>query len=211
MTRQRLASLQPPKAVIHPYKRVVVWPNQVVEPPTCLGLAEGHWEETTLGLLTCNSQLMTCCWKYSWNQQQCIAECHQHIGDGASRARRWRHPQVTRRWQTVVDRVPRPVERQNHIELLLMSACRVWKTGTDWRDTTQSKRESIKNVKNPIDRLDEGNKAYAGRIKYNTASGNILNAVLTDHILFTFPTGKAFASGKIKICEMWVDGWQMSG
>ena len=43
------------------------------------------------------------------------------------------------------------------------------------------------------------------RIKYKTASGNISNTVLTDHILFTFPTGKAFVSGKIKICEMWVE------
>ena len=60
----------------------------------------------------------------------------------------------------------------------------------------------IKNVKKPIDRLDAVNKAYADRIKYKTASGNIPNSVLTGHILFTFPTGKAFASGKIKICEM---------
>ena len=29
---------------------------------------------------------------------------------------------------------------------------------------------------------------------------------MTDHTLFTFPAAKAFASGKIKICEMWVDG-----
>ena len=58
---------------------------------------------------------------------------------------------------------------------------------------------SIKNVKNPIDRLDAVNKTYANRIKYITASGNIPNTVLTDHILFTFPTGKAFASGKIKM------------
>ena len=66
-------------------------------------------------------------------------------------------------------------------------------------------QHSIKNVKNPIDRLDALNKAYADRIKYITASGNIPNTVLTDHILFTFPTGKAFASGKIKLCEMWVE------
>ena len=66
-------------------------------------------------------------------------------------------------------------------------------------------QQSIKNVKNPIDRLDAVNKSYADRIKYKTASGNILNTVLTDHILFTFSTGKAFASGKIKICEMWVE------
>ena len=28
---------------------------------------------------------------------------------------------------------------------------------------------------------------------------------MTDHILFTFPAAKAFASGKIIICEMWVE------
>ena len=60
-------------------------------------------------------------------------------------------------------------------------------------------------MKNPIDRLDAVNKANADRIKYKTASGNIPNTVLTDHILFTFPTGKAFANRKIKICEMWVE------
>ena len=52
----------------------------------------------------------------------------------------------------------------------------------------------IKSVKNPIDRLDAVNKAYADRIKHKTASGNIPNTVLRHHILFTFPTGKAFAS-----------------
>ena len=66
-------------------------------------------------------------------------------------------------------------------------------------------QHSIKNVKNPADRLDAVNKAYADHIKYKTATGNIPNTVLTDHILFTFPTGKAFGSGKIKICEMWVE------
>ena len=39
---------------------------------------------------------------------------------------------------------------------------------------------SIKNVKNPIDRLDAVNKAYADRIKYKTASGNIPNTVFID-------------------------------
>ena len=66
-------------------------------------------------------------------------------------------------------------------------------------------QHSIKNVKNPIDRLDTVNKAYADRIKYKTASGNIPNTVLRYHILFTFPIRKGFASGKIKICEMWVE------
>ena len=71
-------------------------------------------------------------------------------------------------------------------------------------------QHSIKNVKNSIDRLDAVNKAYADHIKYKTASGNIPNTVLTDHILFIFPTGKAFASGKIKMrCRL--NGWQMSG
>ena len=59
-------------------------------------------------------------------------------------------------------------------------------------------QHSIKNVKNPIDRLDAVNKAYADRIKYKTASGNIRNTVLTNHILFTFSTGKAVASEKLK-------------
>ena len=66
-------------------------------------------------------------------------------------------------------------------------------------------QHSIKNVKNAIDRLDAVNTAYADRIKYKTDSGNIPNTVLRDHILFPFPTGKAFSSGKIKICEMWVE------
>ena len=57
-------------------------------------------------------------------------------------------------------------------------------------------------MKNSIDSLDAVDKGYADRIKYKTASGNIPNTVLTDHILFTLPTGKAFVSGKIKICEM---------
>ena len=29
---------------------------------------------------------------------------------------------------------------------------------------------------------------------------------MTDHTLFTFPSAKAFASGKIINCEMWVEG-----
>ena len=45
----------------------------------------------------------------------------------------------------------------------------------------------LNSIKNPVDRLDAVNKAYADRIKYKTASGNIPNTVLTDHILFTFP------------------------
>ena len=66
-------------------------------------------------------------------------------------------------------------------------------------------QHSITNLKNLNDRLDAVNKTYADRIKNKSASGNIPNTVLTDHILFTFPTGNAFASGKIKICERWVE------
>ena len=72
-------------------------------------------------------------------------------------------------------------------------------------------QHSIKNMKNPADRLDVVNKAYTDRIKYKTATGNIPNTVMTDHTLFTFPPAKAFASGKIKICEMWVERWWVSG
>ena len=64
-------------------------------------------------------------------------------------------------------------------------------------------QHSIKNVMSPVNKLDAVNKAYTDRIKYKTVTGNILNTVMTDHILFTFPAAKAFASGKIKICEMW--------
>ena len=66
-------------------------------------------------------------------------------------------------------------------------------------------RHSIKNVKSPVNRFDAVNKAYADRIKYTTSIGNIPNIVMTDHILFTFPAAKAFASGKIIICDMWVE------
>ena len=66
-------------------------------------------------------------------------------------------------------------------------------------------QHSIKHVMSPVNKLDEVNKAYADRIKYKTVTGNIPNTVMTDHTLFTFPAAKAFASGKIKICEMWVE------
>ena len=55
---------------------------------------------------------------------------------------------------------------------------------------------SIKNAKNPVNKFDAVNKAYADRIKYKTATGNIPNTVTTDHTLFTFPAAKAFTSGK---------------
>ena len=72
-------------------------------------------------------------------------------------------------------------------------------------------QHSIKNLKNPIDRLDAVNKTYADRIKSKTASGNIPNTVLTDHILFIFPTGKAFCQWKDKNMRgCGLNGWQMS-
>ena len=63
----------------------------------------------------------------------------------------------------------------------------------------------IKNVKSPVNKLDEVTMAYVDHIKYKTAIGNIPNTVMTDYTLFTFPAAKAFASGKIIICEMWVE------
>ena len=56
-----------------------------------------------------------------------------------------------------------------------------------------------------FNKFDPVNKAYADRIKYKTTTGIIPNnTVMTDHILLTFSAAKAFASGKILICEMWV-------
>ena len=51
-------------------------------------------------------------------------------------------------------------------------------------------QHSIKNVKNPADRLDAVNKSYADRIKYKIATGNIPNTVMTDHTLLHFPLRK---------------------
>ena len=56
-------------------------------------------------------------------------------------------------------------------------------------------------------RLDAVHKAYADRIKYETVTGNIPNTVMTDHILFTFPAAKSFASGKIKYVRCGLNGW----
>ena len=71
-------------------------------------------------------------------------------------------------------------------------------------------QHSIKNVMSPAKKFPAVNKAYADRIKYKTAAGNIPDTVMTDHTLFTFLAAKAFSSGKIKICKMWLKGWQMS-
>ena len=63
----------------------------------------------------------------------------------------------------------------------------------------------IKNVKSLVNKLDSASKAYVYRIKYKTATGILPNSVATDYTFFTFYTAKAFASGKIIICEMWVE------
>ena len=48
------------------------------------------------------------------------------------------------------------------------------------QSTLDMDQHSIKNVKNPTDRIDAVNKAYADRIKYKTAIGNSPNTVMTD-------------------------------
>ena len=49
----------------------------------------------------------------------------------------------------------------------------------------------IKNGKNPVNKFNTVNKAYADRIKYKTTTGIIPNIAMTDHnILFTFPLRK---------------------
>ena len=63
----------------------------------------------------------------------------------------------------------------------------------------------IKNVKSRANKFDAVNKAYADRIKYTTFIGNIPNTVMTDHTLFTISAAKTFTSGKIIICEMWIE------
>ena len=65
-------------------------------------------------------------------------------------------------------------------------------------------QHSIKNVKNSTDRLDVVEKAYADRIKYKIATGNIPNTVMTDHTLHIFRC-ESFCQWKDKICEMWVE------
>ena len=66
-------------------------------------------------------------------------------------------------------------------------------------------QHSIKNVRSPVNKLDAVNKAYVDRIKYKSATGTIPNTVRTDHTLFTFPATKDIISGRIIICEMWVE------
>ena len=57
----------------------------------------------------------------------------------------------------------------------------------------------------PVNNFDAVNKAYTDRIKYKSATGTIPNTIRTDHTLFTVPATKDIISGKIIICEMWVE------
>ena len=64
----------------------------------------------------------------------------------------------------------------------------------------------IKNVKSRlVNKFEAVNNAYADRIKFKISTSIIPNIAMTDHILFTFPASKAFASAKIIICEMCVE------
>ena len=66
----------------------------------------------------------------------------------------------------------------------------------------------IKIVKNPVNKFDAINKAYVDRIKYNMATGIILNTVWTDYTLFTFPGCESFC--KWQDNNMWDVGWTIS-
>ena len=63
----------------------------------------------------------------------------------------------------------------------------------------------VKNVTSPVNKLDADNKAYVDRIKHKTATAIIPNTIMIDNTIFTFAAAKVFASGKIIICEMWVE------
>ena len=63
----------------------------------------------------------------------------------------------------------------------------------------------IKNVKSLVNKLDAVNKAYDDCIKYEVTIGINPETVMANHTLFTFPTVKAFESGRIIICEMWIE------
>ena len=59
-------------------------------------------------------------------------------------------------------------------------------------------QHSIKNVMNPTNKFNAVNKTYADRIKYKTATGNIPDTIMTDHILFTFLRCERFFQRKDK-------------
>ena len=104
--------------------------------------------------------------------------------------------------------LPVPIRIKTNVGCaILIDALRICDFGRDeilWSRPIDMDKHSMKNVKNPADRIDAVNKAYADGIKYTTVTCNNPNTVMTDHILFIFPATKSFASGKIKICEMWV-------
>ena len=63
----------------------------------------------------------------------------------------------------------------------------------------------INNVTSRVNKLNAVNNAYVDRIKYKTATGNIPNTVMSDHTPFMLSRRKSFSSGKIIICELWVE------
>ena len=63
-------------------------------------------------------------------------------------------------------------------------------------------QHSIKNVKNPADRLDAVNKSYADRMKYKSVTGNIPNTLMIDHKLSRC---ESICQLKYKICEIYVE------
>ena len=65
-------------------------------------------------------------------------------------------------------------------------------------------------MKSPVNKFDAVNNAYANRIKYKPAIGNIPNTVITDHTLCTFPTAKAFCQWNDNNKRCGVNGWQTS-
>ena len=62
----------------------------------------------------------------------------------------------------------------------------------------------------PVHTFDAVNKAYADRIKYKTATGNIPNTVMTDHTLFTFTVAKLLPVERKKYVRCWLNGWLIS-
>ena len=69
----------------------------------------------------------------------------------------------------------------------------------------------IKNVKNPVNKFDAVNTAYADRIKYKITTSIIPNIAMTGHILFHFPLRKLLLVEKYKYMKCGLKGWQMSG
>ena len=66
-------------------------------------------------------------------------------------------------------------------------------------------KHSMENVKSPVNKLNAVNNAYVDRINCNSATGTIPSTGRTDHTLFSFPATKDISSGKIIICDMWLE------